>query len=640
MTAASRSGRPSPVLAPAVTITVVTLLAVVGFAAQWYAAPSVAFLWMVVWDLVVGAGFGAAGCVVTIADRGSTAGRLLLLAAVLLLAAPTALAAGQPNLARAFWLAVVAVVVPLVLLRVVGPRPLPRLMRVFDLVVVVLGVVAAVSIGVDATVVADLATTAAAVVALCAGWLLFELTAGDQRRRLLWTILGVSVSVPTTLLLLLAMHGVTAGGTLALAIVMAALSLAFPLTVAIALTNPRVVDVREVIHRVAVLSVTLALAAALYAGADATLELIVGSPPARAVRVLLAMAVAAGFHPMMMWLRTAIAEMLFGGRADPVDTLTRLGPHLTGGSSPPEWLDTLRGALGVPGIALRQGSEVLATSGQVGHAPTAVTPLYADAEHVGDLVVALPVDHLRLPPTTSAVLNLVAAPLAQNLHAARLTEALRTSQSRLVTALEEERRRMRRDLHDGLGPTLTGIAYSADAAANLVPPQAAQALEILRQLRTDASDAIAEIRRIVYGLRPKALDELGLIGAVRQRTSHLRSATGTALIIDITAPADLPDLPAAVEVTAYRVAVEAVTNVARHAGVPTAEINFARPLPGVLRVEIRDRGHTPGRWRPGAGLESMRERVEQIGGTFSITTGPAGSIITADMPLHAPPVGP
>jgi signal transduction histidine kinase len=83
-----------------------------------------------------------------------------------------------------------------------------------------------------------------------------------------------------------------------------------------------------------------------------------------------------------------------------------------------------------------------------------------------------------------------------------------------------------------------------------------------------------------------------------------------------------------------------VTNVARHAGVPAAEINFARPVPGVLRVEIRDRGHTPGGWRPGAGLESMRERVEQIGGTFSITTDPAGSIITADMPLHAPPVTP
>src|SRR5260370_42565170 len=116
---------------------------------------------------------------------------------------------------------------------------------------------------------------------------------------------GVSVSAPTSLLLLPSMLGVSAGGTLALAIVMAALSLAFPLTVAIALTNPRAVDVREVIHRVTVLSVTLALAAALYAGADATLELIVGTPPGRAVRVLLALAVAAGFHPTQLGRRAA-----------------------------------------------------------------------------------------------------------------------------------------------------------------------------------------------------------------------------------------------------------------------------------------------------------------------------------------------
>src|SRR5260370_90787 len=113
------------------------LLAVVGSAAQYYAAPSGAFVWMVVWDLVVGAGFGAAGCVVTIVDRRSTAGRFLLLAAMLLLVAPTVLAAGQPNLAAALWLAVVAVVGPLLLLPVVQPPSLPRALRVFDPAVVV-----------------------------------------------------------------------------------------------------------------------------------------------------------------------------------------------------------------------------------------------------------------------------------------------------------------------------------------------------------------------------------------------------------------------------------------------------------------------------------------------------------------------
>jgi hypothetical protein len=103
----------------------------------------------------------------------------------------------------------------------------------------------------------------------------------------------------------------------------------------------------------------------------------------------------------------------------------------------------------------------------------------------------------------------------------------------VLAAPEEEHRRVRRDLHDGLGPTLTGIAYSADAAANLLRSDADKAALLLRGLRSDAADAIAEIRRIVYGLRPNALDELGLVGAVRQQVSRLRAADGRPLQVDV-----------------------------------------------------------------------------------------------------------
>jgi signal transduction histidine kinase len=213
-------------------------------------------------------------------------------------------------------------------------------------------------------------------------------------------------------------------------------------------------------------------------------------------------------------------------------------------------------------------------SGQLdGHA-VAVTPLRAGAEHVGDLALALPADQLQVAPTTSAVLGLVAPPLAQALHADRLTQQLSASQGRVVTVLEEERRRMRRDLHDGLGPTLTGIAYSADAAANLTHSDPGEAHEILRRLRSDAADAIAEIRRIVYGLRPRALDELGLVGAIRAQTTRLRGADGGQLAVSFDVPAQLPELPAAVEVVAYRVAVEALTNVARHAHINQADLHL------------------------------------------------------------------
>jgi signal transduction histidine kinase len=195
---------------------------------------------------------------------------------------------------------------------------------------------------------------------------------------------------------------------------------------------------------------------------------------------------------------------------------------------------------------------------------------------------------------------------------------------------------VRRDLHDGLGPTLTGIAYSADAVRNLLHADTGQAERVLLDLRRDAADAIAEVRRIVYGLRPRALDELGLVAAVRQQVGRLRSADGRPLVVDVRAPAHLPDLPAAVEVAAYRVAVEAVTNVARHARVDRADVEFTVE-DGGLTVQVRDAGCSPDPWAAGVGLATMRERVEAVGGTLLATGGPDGGTVVARLPLAAGP---
>jgi signal transduction histidine kinase len=632
-------GRRRLILAPgqAVPTAVVVLAAALGFGSQWYAHPSANLLCLVVWALVAGTGFGAAGIAVTAARRASRTGWLFLLGAILLLLAPVLFAAGRTDAANAACVAAVLVVVPLAGLGVLERRPAPRLMRAFDIAVSVTGCVAVVATLRGAIAVALVAATADAVGLICAGWLQFELTSGDDRRRLLWVILGFATTVPASFLLLVGLDP-AGNGALAVGIIMALFSLALPLTTAIALLNPWVLDVREVIHRVTVLTVMFALTVSLFVGGEAAAESLTGQPATRWMQILLATAIAAGAQPMTRWIRTSMDEMLFGGRADPVNTLSRLGTRLAAGTSPSQWLETLRIALAVPGVELRHDDEVVATSGELGGTATSTTQLLAGAEHVGDLVVALPPDHLRLPPTTSAVLSLVAAPLAQAMHAARLTDELRASRGRLVLALEDERRRMRHDLHDGLGPRLTGIAYSADAAANLVRTNPDEAWHILRQLRGDAGEAIAEIRRIVYGLRPKALDELGLVGAVRQQIGQLRAADGRRLDIDIAAPADLPALPAAVEVAAYRVVVEAVTNVARHSGVAAAEIDIAVMAAAALHVTVRDRGQAPSEWTPGVGLTSMRERVEQIGGTLTVHSGHEGTTVTADIPLAAPDV--
>jgi len=622
---------------PAAAGIAATALLAAGVVSLWVARPERNGAWLLLWALVVGGGFAAAGCAVVSRDRDSVPGRLFLAVAVLLLAAPPVAATAPLRVAEVLMTLATAVLVPVATLRVVPYGESARVVRGLEAAAVVTGLAAVAATAAGAPVVGWACGLAIGVVVFCAGWVLFERSAGDERRRVLWVVLGVCVSVPTAALFLVASDPIPLGEAGIVAVI-AALSLLLPLSLAVALLAPRALDVRVVIREAVVIAVMTTLVVAVWSGFEAVLELL-GEPVVPGYRGLLALVIAAGFHPVLVRTRGLMDELLFGGRADPVDALTRLGSELTAGSSPQDWLETLRAALGVPGIELRSGDDVVASSGALGGAAAGrleVTPLVTGAERVGDLVVALPPDQLRPTPTTSAVLRLVAPPLAQALHAARLGEELRDSRRRVVASLEEERRRVRRDLHDGLGPTLTGIAYSADAATNLVSadsPDTDEAVRVLRSLRADAGEAIAEVRRIVYGLRPKALDELGLVGAVRQRTSDLHATGGRVLAVDVAAPGELPELTAAVEVAAYRVAVEAVTNVARHAATDRATVTFSLVGDTYLRVRVADDGGSERPWRHGVGLSAMRERVEGVGGVLTVESGPAGAAVTADLPL-------
>ena len=634
MTTAAPSRRATRILggsaAPVAAGVVATVLLAAGAVQLWLAQPERDDAWLQLWALVVGGGFAAAGCAVVSRDRGSVPGRLFLLVAALLLAAPEVAAGGSLRAATVLVVLAAAVLVPLAVLHVVAHGSAARVLRGLTAVTVLSGLVAVAATAADAPVVGWSAGLACGVAVVCAGWVLFERSAGDDRRRVLWAVLGCAGSVPPAALFLVAADPIPIGA-LGVVLVVAAISLVLPLSLAVALLAPTALDVRAVIREAVVLTVMATLVVAVWSGAEAVLQL--GGAAVPGYRGLLALAIAAAFHPVLVRARALMDELLFGGRADPVDTLTRLGTELTAGSAPQDWLDTLRAALGVPGIELRSDGAVVAASGTVDDTRAEVTPLVTGAESVGDLVVALPPDQLRLTPTRRAVLRLVAPPLAQALHAARLGEELRDSRRRVVAALEEERRRVRRDLHDGLGPTLTGIAYSADAATNLATTDAAEAVRVLRSLRADAREAIAEVRRIVYGLRPKALDELGLVGAVRQRTSDLHSTGGRVLAVDVEAPGELPELSAAVEVAAYRVAVEAVTNVARHAATDRATVTFSLVGDTHLRVRVADAGVSERPWRHGVGLSAMRERVEGVGGVLTVTSGPDGAVVTADLPL-------
>lgn len=210
-------------------------------------------------------------------------------------------------------------------------------------------------------------------------------------------------------------------------------------------------------------------------------------------------------------------------------------------------------------------------------------------------------------------------------------EEIQVARERLVTAREEERRRLRRDLHDGLGPTLASLFQRLDSALRLVHPDPHGATALLADVKTQVRSVIADIRRLVYALRPPTLDEFGLVGALREHASQLNA--DKAVRVTISAPDSLPPLPAAVEVAAYRIAVESLTNVFRHA--QASECSVTLRLADGLWIEVGDNGvGLPAGAHAGVGLTAVRERAAELGGEVRVAAGAeGGTTITARLPL-------
>jgi signal transduction histidine kinase len=206
---------------------------------------------------------------------------------------------------------------------------------------------------------------------------------------------------------------------------------------------------------------------------------------------------------------------------------------------------------------------------------------------------------------------------------------LQQARERLVATREEERRRLRRDLHDGLGPSLASLTFKLDAARSLLARDPARADALLSTVADQMQSTVAEIRRLVYNLRPPALDQLGLAAALAESAGQVGDVP---VVVDL--PPNLPPLPAAVEVAAYRIAQEALTNVARHAHAQNCWLHLR--LDGDwLALEVRDDGRgLPADMRNGVGLHAMQERAAELGGVCTVASGPAGTVVLARLPLY------
>jgi signal transduction histidine kinase len=231
------------------------------------------------------------------------------------------------------------------------------------------------------------------------------------------------------------------------------------------------------------------------------------------------------------------------------------------------------------------------------------------------------------------VINAFARQAAVAVHGVRASREVRRSRERIVLAREEERSRIRRDLHDGLGPALAGISLGLETAGRSAAATSPRAAALLGELRDDTAACLDDIRRIVADLRPPVLDGDGLVSALRAHAEHLSSRSGGDLRVVVAGPR-LTALPAAVEVAAYRIATEAMTNAARHAHATRCRITCTPdPARGVLHLEVEDDGTGAPPVSTGTGLVSMRERAEELGGTCVVAFRPGeGTQVAADLP--------
>ena len=342
--------------------------------------------------------------------------------------------------------------------------------------------------------------------------------------------------------------------------------------------------------------------------------------------------------PLRTGLQRLVDRAMYGDRGDPYAALSRLTARLQAAAAPGAALlalaEAIAASLRLPYVRVEVASGGSADAGEPRGGPVHELPLTQHGQRVGRLLLEGR-DRRPVSARDLQLLTELARPAGAAVAAAALADALSASRARLVQAREDERRRLRRDLHDGIGPTLAGVALGLDLVAARIDDDPAAARALIGELKGETATAVDDVRRLVQGLRPPALDELGLLGALRQQTDRLALRTPD-LEIRVDATTTLPPLRAATEVAAYRIALEAVTNSVRHAGARTCCVSVAAD--DALRLEVVDDGVGIHEGTPiGVGLGAMSERAAEVGGVCTVLpAGRTGTRVVAVLPLGPP----
>jgi signal transduction histidine kinase len=421
-----------------------------------------------------------------------------------------------------------------------------------------------------------------------------------------------------------------------------ALSL-LPISLSISVLRYRLYDIDIIINRTLVFTLLTALVIILYIGVVSALGALFQTTGNTITTLVSTAVIALLFNPLRARLQVGANRMMFGDRNEPFEVVRRLGRRLETNVDPatilPAIVETVTQTLKIPfaQITLLRGSESYSAASQGKAVGNNIRyPLAYQKETIGYLDVSPRTPGEDLSEADQSLLRQIARQAGPAVQAVRLTQDLQKSRINLVTAREEERRRLRRDLHDGLGPVLASQGLKMAAASQLLRSDPKQAQQLLDDLASQNESTVAEVRRLVNDLRPATLDSLGLLAAV----SDYALEFGDLKIKVEAVNNSLPDLPAAIEVAAYRIATEAITNVSRHAKANFCKVKMyienEKVAPYLCLVISDDGIGMPLERSPGLGLTSMRERAEEIGGTFATEALPKkGTKISARLPLQA-----
>jgi signal transduction histidine kinase len=471
-----------------------------------------------------------------------------------------------------------------------------------------------------------------------AGW--------EARQQLKWLALvaGMSALLAVAGFLLTLTDVAPALGGLLLVAALTGLGVGIPLAVGVAILRHRLYEIDRIISRSLAYVLLTAAVIAAYVALVSVLGGLLSTRASLSMSLVVTVVVAVLFEPARRRIQLGIDRLLFGERRNPSAVLARLGrleatlaPELVLGGV----AQTVASALRLPYAAVElrwpQGTVQAAHGDPV--AEPVVVPLVYQQQPVGRLLVSPRAGGERFTGVERRLLEDLAGQVALVASAVRLTVDLQHARERLVLGREEERRRLHRDLHDGLGPTLAGVVLGLDAVGRALGGDQVAVRQLVDRLKAEVQAAVADTRRLVYELRPPALDELGLVAAVRKQAAGL-GLDGQGLQVHLQAPDRLDGLPAAVEVAAYRITLEALTNARRHAQARRCQVRLA--LENGLRIEVRDDGRgVPADAAEGVGLASMRERAAELGGSCTVEPrAGGGTAVRARLPLHPAPVDP